>query len=291
MLIPKVEFLDDIQATDGYQKQLKALYLTVSDNQYQRLTVLIDLNAYRTAVFDLLDCGIDLPFERIKRIHHSFSDDLALTEMSLDSSKGQRLLEQLLALALYENTYDISGNPHPRSVCLWLFDQPITETLKHSIYLIGQAYGMGTNKRRYLRYWDPRVMALLTHIWTAEQKLQVYQLGLTHIYYIDWNSEMTVLTLPTPNEAYPAANIQKTLGQLKPLPFRFSRQQWQLLGQTEWMNMILRQLKERIVINTQSYKNVMNQALLIVQRQTTQQQAVKNIVESLEQPRNQGVGR
>ena len=52
----------DIQATDGYQKQLKALYLTVSDNQYQRLTVLIDLNAYRTAVFDLLDCGIDLLF-------------------------------------------------------------------------------------------------------------------------------------------------------------------------------------------------------------------------------------
>lgn len=291
MLIPKVEFLDDLQATDAYQKQLKALYLTVYDNQYQTLTVLIDLNTYGTAVFDLLDCGTDLSFKRIKRIHHSFSDDLALIEMSLDSSKGQRLLEQLLALALYENTYDISGNPHPRSVCLWLFDQPITETLKHSIYLIGQAYGMGTNKRRYLRYWDPRVMALLTHIWTAEQKLQVYQLGLTHIYYIDWNSEMTVLTLPTPNEAYPAANIQKTLGQLKPLPFRFSRQQWQLLGQAEWINMILRQLKERIVINTQSYKNVMNQALLIVQSQTTQQQAVKNIVESLEQPRKQGVGR
>ena len=75
MLIPKVEFLDDIQATDDYQKQLKALYLTVSDNQHQTLTVLIDLNIYGTAVFDLLDCGIDLPFERIKRIHHSFSDD------------------------------------------------------------------------------------------------------------------------------------------------------------------------------------------------------------------------
>ena len=291
MLIPKVEFLDDIQATDAYQKQLKALYLTVSDNQYQTLTVLIDLNTYGTAVFDLLDCGTDLSFKRIKRIHHSFSDDLALIEMSLDSSKGQRLLEQLLALALYENTYDISGHPHPRSVCLWLFDQPITKTLKHSMYLIGQAYGMGTNKRRYLRYWDPRVMTLLSHLWTDQQKLQVYQLGLTHIYYIDWNSEMTVLTLPTPNEAYPAANIQKTLGQLKPLPFRFSRQQWQLLGQAEWINMILRQLKERIVINTQSYKTVMNQALLIVQRQTTQQQAVKNIVESLEQPRKQGVGR
>lgn len=291
MLIPKVEFLDDLQATDAYQKQLKALYLTVYDNQYQTLTVLIDLNTYGTAVFDLLDCGTDLSFKRIKRIHHSFSDDLALIEMSLDSSKGQRLLEQLLALALYENTYDISGHPHPRSVCLWLFDQPITKTLKHSMYLIGQTYGMGTNKRRYLRYWDPRVMTLLTHLWTDQQKLQVYQLGLTHIYYIDWNSEMTVLTLPTPNEAYPAANIQKTLGQLKPLPFRFSRQQWQLLGQAEWINMILRQLKERIVINTQSYKTVMNQALLIVQRQTTQQQAVKNIVESLEQPRNQGVGR
>ena len=291
MPLPKVEYLDDIQGTEEYQDQLKAVYKAISDHQYQQLTVIIDLNAYGTDVFDILDSGTDLAYERIKRIHHSFSDDLALIEISLDSSKGQRLLEQLLALALYENTYDISGNPHPRSVCLWLFDQPITETLKHSIYLIGQAYGMGTNKRRYLRYWDPRVMALLTHIWTAEQKLQVYQLGLTHIYYIDWNSEMTVLTLPTPNEAYPAANIQKTLGQLKPLPFRFSRQQWQLLGQTEWMNMILRQLKERIVINTQSYKNVMNQALLIVQSQTTQQQAVKNIVESLEQPRKQGVGR
>lgn len=290
MLIPKVEFLDDLQATDAYQKQLKALYLTVSDNQYQTLTVLIDLNTYGTAVFDLLDCGIDLSFKRIKRIHHSFSDDLALIEMSLNSSKGQRLLEQLLALALYENTYDISGYPHPRSVCLWLFDQPITKTLKHSIYLIGQAYGMGTNKRRYLRYWDPRVMALLTHLWTDQQKLQVYKLGLSHIYYVDWNNEINVLTFPTLNEVYPS-NTEVALEQLQPLPFRFSQQQWQLLGQAEWINMILRQLKERTVINTQSYKTVMKQALLIVQRQTTQQQAVKNIVESLEQPRNQGVAR
>ncbi|CAN6961034.1 DUF4123 domain-containing protein [Psychrobacter okhotskensis] len=289
MLIPKVEFLDDIQATDDYQKQLKALYLTVSDNQYQTLTVLIDLNIYGTAVFDLLDCGIDLPFERIKRIHHSFSDDLALIKMSLDSSTGQRLLEQLLALALYENTHDISGYPHSRSVCLWLFDQPITETLTHSIYLIGQAYGIGTNKRRYLRYWDPRVLALLTYIWTAPQKLQIYQLGLSHIYYVDWNNEMTVLTLPTPNEVYPAANIQKTLDQLQPLPFRFSLQQWQVLIQTEWMNMILRQLKGQVVITDRVYDIIISQALLIAQRKMSQQQAVKNIVKSLEQIKNKGI--
>ncbi|MGP5133536.1 hypothetical protein ACTXKV_04775 [Psychrobacter cibarius] len=288
MLTPKVEFLDDIQATDGYQKQLKALYLTVSDNQYQRLTVLIDLNAYRTAVFDLLDCGIDLPFERIKRIHHSFSDDLALIEMSLDSSKGQRLLEQLLALALYENTYDISGYPHSRSVCLWLFDQPITDTLKHSIYLIGQAYGLGTNKFRYLRYWDPRVLVLLTYIWTAEQKLQIHQLGLPYIHYVDWNNEMTVLTLPMPSEVYPAANIQVALEQLKPLPFRFSQQQWQLLEQTEWMNMIVRQLKGQMKVTDDVLKTVISHALLIAKRQMTQQQAVKNIVRDLEQL--EGVG-
>lgn len=289
MLIPKVEFLDDIQATDGYQKQLKALYLTVSGNQHQTLTVLIDLNAYGTAVLDLLDCGIDLPFERIKRIHHSFSDDLALIEMSLDSSKGQRLLEQLLALALYENTYDISGNPHPRSICLWLFDQPITETLKHSIYLIGQAYGMGTNKRRYLRYWDPRVIQLLAHLWTVPQKLQIHQLGLPRIHYVDWNNEMTVLTLPTPNEVCPAANIQKTLGQLKPLPFRFSQQQWQLLEQTEWINMILRQLKDQMIITTQVYEMVISQASLIAKRQITQQQAVNHIVRDLERMKDEGV--
>lgn len=290
MLIPKVEFLDDIQATDGYQKQLKALYLTVSDNQYQTLTVLVDLNTYGTAVFDLLDCGIDLPFKRIKRIHHSFSDDLALIEMSLDSSKGQRLLEQLLALALYENTYDISGHPHPRSVCLWLFDQPITKTLKHSIYMIGQAYEMGTNKRRYLRYWDPRVIQLLDYLWTSLQKLQVYQLGLPRMHYVDWNNTFTEITLPTPNEVY-LSDTKAALEQLKPLPFRFSQQQWQLLEQTEWMNMILRQLKEQIVINIQSYEIIMSQALLIVKHQVTLQQAVKNIVESLEQPRKQGVGR
>lgn len=290
MLIPKVEFLDDIQATDGYQKQLKALYLTVSDNQYQRLTVLIDLNAYGTAVLDLLDCGIDLPFERIKRIHHSFSDDLALIEMSLDSSKGQRLLEQLLALALYENTYDISGNPHPRSICLWLFDQPITETLKHSIYLIGQAYGMGTNKRRYLRYWDPRVIQLLAYLWTAEQKLQIHQLGLPHIHYVDWNNTFTEITLLTPSEVYPS-DTQVALEQLRPLPFRFNQQQWQLLEQVEWMNMILRQLKDQMIITTQVYEMVISQASLIAKRQITQQQAVNNIVKSLEQPRNQGVGR
>ena len=282
MLIPKVEFLDDIQATDDYQKQLKALYLTVSDNQYKTLTVLIDLNTYGTSVFDLLDCGIDLPFERIKRIHHSFSDDLALTEMSLDSSKGQRLLEQLLALALYENTYDISGNPHPRSVCLWLFDQPITETLKHSIYLIGQAYGMGTNKRRYLRYWDPRVLALLTHLWTDQQKLQVYQLRLPRIYYVDWNNTFTEVALPTPSEVYPS-NTKVALDQLKPLPFRFSQQQWALLEQTEWINMILRQLKGQVVINDRVYDIIISQALLIAQRKMSQQQAIKNIVKSLEQ--------
>lgn len=288
MLIPKVEFLDDLQATDAYQKQLKALYLTVYDNQYQTLTVLIDLNTYGTAVFDLLDCGTDLSFKRIKRIHHSFSDDLALIEMSLDSSKGQQLLEQLLALALYENTYDISGHPHPRSVCLWLFDQPITKTLKHSIYMIGQAYEMGTNKRRYLRYWDPRVIQLLDYLWTSLQKLQVYQLGLPRMHYVDWNNTFTEITLPTPNEVY-LSDTKAALEQLKPLPFRFSQQQWQLLEQTEWMNMILRQLKEQIVINIQSYEIIMSQALLIVKHQVTLQQAINNIVKSLEQSRSQGV--
>jgi hypothetical protein len=288
MLIPKVEFLDDIQATDSYQKQLNALYLTVSDNQYQTLTVLIDLNTYGTAVFDLLDCGIDLPVERIKRIHHSFSDDLALIEMSLDSSKGQRLLEQLMALALYENTYDISGHPHPRSVCLWLFDQPITETLKHSVYLMGQAYGLGTNKRRYLRYWDPRVLALLTHIWVVEQKLQIYQLGLSQIHYVDWNNIFTEITLPTPNEVYPS-DTQLALEQLRSLPFRFNQQQWQLLEQIEWMNMIVRQLKEQIIITGQVYEVVIGQALLIAKRQINQLQAVNNIVKSLERIKDKGV--
>lgn len=288
MLIPKVEFLDDIQATDDYQKQLKALYLTVFDHQYKTLTVLIDLNTYGTAVFDLLDCGIDLPFERIKRIHHSFDDDLALTEMSLDSSKGQRLLEQLLALALYENTYDISAHPHSRSVCLWLFDQPITETLKHSIYLIGQAYGMGTNKRRYLRYWDPRVLALLTHLWTDQQKLQVYQQRLPRIYYVDWNNIFIEIALPTPSEVYPS-NMKVALDQLKPLPFRFSQQQWQLLVQTEWINMILRQLKGQVVINDRVYDIIISQALLIAQRKMSQQQAIKNIVKSLERIKNKGI--
>ncbi|MBF4488776.1 hypothetical protein IOD06_02590 [Psychrobacter sp. N25K4-3-2] len=288
MLIPKVEFLDDIQATDAYQKQLNALYLTVSDNQYQTLTVLIDLNTYGTAVFDLLDCGIDLPVERIKRIHHSFSDDLALIEMSLDSSKGQRLLEQLMALALYENTYDISGHPHPRSVCLWLFDQPITETLKHSVYLMGQAYGLDTNKRRYLRYWDPRVLALLTHIWVVEQKLQIYQLGLSQIHYVDWNNIFTEITLPTPNEVYPS-DTQLALEQLRSLPFRFNQQQWQLLEQIEWMNMIVRQLKEQIIITGQVYEVVIGQALLIAKCQINQLQAVNNIVKSLERIKDKGV--
>ena len=286
MLIPKVEFLDDIQATDDYQKQLKVLYLTVSDNQYQALTVLIDLNAYGTAVLDMLDGGANLLFERIKRIHHTFEDDLALIDIQLNSSTGQRLLEQLLALAIYENSNDIAGHAHPRSVCIWLFDQPITQKLKHSLYLLGQAYGIGTDKRRYLRYWDPRVLALLTYIWTAEQKLQVYQLGLAHIHYIDWNNEMTVLNLPTLNEVYPAANIQQPLQQLKPLkplPFRFSQQQWQLLEQTEWINMIVRQLKEQVRVTEDIVNIVISQALLIAKRQVTQQQAVNNVVKSLVQ--------
>ncbi|MGP5101825.1 hypothetical protein ACTXMV_01360 [Psychrobacter celer] len=287
MLLPKVEYLDDIQGTEEYQDQLKAVYGVISDHQYQQLTVIIDLNAYGTDVFDILDSGADLPYERIKRIHHSFSDDLALIEMSLDSSKGQRLLEQLLALALYENTYDISGNPHPRSVCLWLFDQPITETLKHGIYLIGQAYGLETNKRRYLRYWDPRVLVLLIHLWTDQQKLQVYKLGLSHIYYVDWNNEMNELTLPTPNEVYPS-DTEVALEQLQPLPFRFSQQQWQVLIQTEWINMILRQLKGQVVITHRVYEIIISQALLIAQRQITQQQAVKKIVEGLEQVKNRG---
>lgn len=288
MLLPQVEYLDDIQATRHYQNQLEAVYQIISDNQYQQLTVLIDLNAYGTEVFNVLDCGVDLPFERIKRIHHSFSDNLAIIEMSLGSSKGQRLFEQLLALALYENTYDISGHPHPRSVCLWLFEQTITERLKYSLYLLGQAYGLGSNKRRYLRYWDPRVIQLLDYLWTSQQKLQVYQLGLPRMHYVDWNNTFTEITLPTPSEVYPS-DTEAALEQVRPLPFRFSQQQWQLLEQTEWVNMILRQLKEQIVINTQSYKTVMNQALLIAQRQITKQQAVKNIVEDLKQPRSQGV--
>ncbi|ERL54917.1 hypothetical protein [Psychrobacter aquaticus] len=288
MLLPQVEYLDDIQATKQYQKQLEAVYQRISDNHYQQLTVLIDLNTYGTEIFNVLDCGVDLPFERIKRIHHTFNDDLALVDIQLGDSTGQRILEQLLALALYENINDIAGNPHSRSICLWLFNHRITETIKHSLYLIGQAYGLGTNKRRYLRYWDPRVIQLLDYLWTAPQKLQIYQLGLSHIYYVDWNNKMKVLTLPIPNKVYPS-NIEAALEQLRPLPFRFNQQQWQLLEQTEWINMIFRQLKEQIVINAQSYEIVMSQALLIAKRKMTQQQAVNNIIEGLEQPRSQGV--
>lgn len=287
MLLPQVEYLDDIQATTQYQNQLEALYQTIFDNHYQQLTVLIDLNAYGTEVFNVLDCGVDLPFERIKRIHHTFSDDLAVVDIQLDNSTGQRLLEQLLALAIYENTNDIAGHPHSRSVCLWLFEQPITEKLKHSLYLIGQAYGLGSNKRRYLRYWDPRVIQLLAYLWISQQKLQVYQLGLPRMHCVDWNNTFTEITLPTPSEVYPS-NTQVALEQLRPLPFRFNQQQWQLLEQTEWVNMILRQLKEQIVINVQSYETVMSQALLIAQLQITQQQAVKNIVEGLEQVKDRG---
>lgn len=288
MSLPQVEYLDDIQATKQYQNQLEAVYQIIADNQYQQLTVLIDLNTYDTTVFDLLDCGVDLPFERIKRIHHTFSDDLAVVNIQLGNSTGKRLLEQLLALAIYENTNDIAGNPHPRSICLWLFEQPITEKLKQSLYLLGQAYGLGSNKRRYLRYWDPRVIQLLASLWTSQQKLQVYQLGLPRMHYVDWSNTFTEITLPTPSEVYPS-DTQLALVQLRPLPFRFNQQQWQLLEQTEWVNMILRQLKAQIMINAQSYNTVMSQALLIAQRQIAQQQAVKNIIEDLEQPRSQGV--
>lgn len=282
MLIPKVEFLDDIQATDAYQKQLNALYLKVYDKQYQQLTVLIDLNAHGTAVLDILDGGANLLFERVKRIHHTFEDDLALIDIQLNSSTGQRLLEQLLALAIYENSNDIAGHAHPRSVCLWLFDQPITERFKHSIYLIGQAYGLGSNKRRYLRYWDPRVLALLTHIWTAEQKLQVYQLKLPRMHYVDWNNTFKEIMFPLPNKVYPS-DTKAALEKLKPLPFRFSQQQWQLLEQTEWINMIVRQLKEQVRVTEDIVNIVISQALLIAKRQVTQQQAVNNVVKSLVQ--------
>lgn len=288
MLLPQVEYLDDIQATKQYQNQLEAVYQIISDNEYQQLTVLIDLNAYGTEVFNILDCDIDLSFERVKRIHHTFSDDLAIVDIQLDNSTGQRLLEQLLALAIYENINDIVGNPHPRSICLWLFEQPITEKLKQSLYLMGQAYGLGSNKRRYLRYWDPRVIQLLAYLWTSQQKLQVYQLGLPRMHYVDWNNTFTEITLPKPSEVY-LSDTQLALERLRPLPFKFSQQQWQLLEQTEWINMILRQLKDQIVINTQSYETVMSQALLIAQCQITQQRAVKNIVDGLEQSRSQGV--
>ncbi|HCT74007.1 MULTISPECIES: hypothetical protein [Psychrobacter] len=288
MLLPKIEHFDDIQATRQYQNQLKAVYQIISANYYQQLTVLIDLNAYGTEIFNFLDCGVDLPFERIKRIHHTFSDDLAVIDIQLGNSTGQRLLEQLLALAIYENTNDIAGRPHPRSICLWLFEQPITEKLKHRLYLIGQAYGLGSNKRRYLRYWDPRVIQLLGYLWTSKQKLQVYQLGLPRMHYVDWNNAFAEITLPTPSEVYPS-DTQLALAQLRPLPFRFNQQQWQLLEQTEWVNMIVRQLKEQIVINVQSYNTVMSQALLIAQRQIPQQQAVKNIVKSLERMKDEGV--
>lgn len=288
MPLPQTDDLDAIQDTDSYQQQLEDLYNMIKTEQYQQLSLLIDLNAYGTQILEVLDYAEGLTPQHIKRIHHTFKDDLALINISIKTSQGQRLLEQLLALAIYENSNDISGHPHARGICLWLFDQPITPMLKNSLYLMGQAYGLDSNKRRYLRYWDPRVLALLTRIWTAEQKLQVYQLGLKYIRYLDWNNEMTILELPTPNEVYPAANIQVALQRLKPLPFRFSQQQWLLLEQIEWMNMIIRQLKEQVRVTDNVLEIIISQALLIAKRQVTQQQAVNNIVKSLEQL--EGVG-
>ena len=162
-----------------------------------------------------------------------------------------------MALAIYENNSDIAGSPHGRSIGLWLFDQPITEQLKNELYLMGQAYGLNSQKRRYLRYWDPRVFTLLTHIWTAEQKLQIYELGIPHVHYMNLNNVITKMTLPTPNDVA-FANDQNILERLKPLPFRFSQQQWQLLEQVEWINMIIRQLKGQIVITEQVYQVILS---------------------------------
>ena len=57
---------------------------------------------------------------------------------------------------------------------------------------------------------------------------------------------------------------------------------------TEWMNMIVRQLKGQMKVTDDVLKTVISHALLIAKRQMTQQQAVKNIVSNLEQL--EGVG-
>lgn len=286
MSTPLIEDIIELQAIELYQQQLKALYEVINDNHYQQLTVMIDLNIYGTEVLNLLDHGDSLTIERLKRMHHTFNDDLAVIDIPITSIKGQRLLEQLLALAIYENMNDISGHSQGRSVCLWLFDHPITPKFKNDLYLLGQAIDYQTSKRRYLRYWDPRVLSLLAYIWSDQQKLFIHQLGIKEIYYVDWNNELAVLKFQ--NVHYVSTQEQKV--QIKKLikqpPFRFSLQQWSVLLHIEWANMIIKQLKEQVDINDNIYKLILTQAKAIASQRISQRQAVNNIINSVERMNN-----
>jgi len=266
MPIPLITDLDDIQATELYQQQLKNLYAVIADNQYKQLTLLIDLNVHGAEVLSVLDFGSTLTVERLKRIHHTFDDDLAVIDIPMTSSKGQRLLEQLLALAIYENVNDIAGHSQGRSVCLWLFNITITSKLKDDLYLLSQAIDYKTKKRRYLRYWDPRVLSLLAYIWTEEQMLFINQLGVKEIYYLDWNNELAALKFANVNEVLTHEQVVEFNKSIKQPPFRFSFEQWSVLLQVEWVNMIIRQLKEQVRIDDRVYQLILEQAEAIATR-------------------------
>lgn len=266
MPIPLIADLDDIQATKLYQRQLKALYAVIADNQYQQLTVMIDLNIYGIEVLSLLDHGDALTIERLKRIHHTFDDDLAVIDIPIKSIEGQRLLEQLLALAIYENVNDIAGHSQGRSVCLWLFNLPTTSKLKDDLYLLSQVIDYKTKKWRYLRYWDPRVLSLLTYIWTKQQMLFINQLGVKEIYYLDWNNELAALNFANVNEVLTPEQVVEFNKSIKQPPFYFSVEQWGVLLQIEWANMIIRQLKEQVRIDDRVYQLILEQAEAIATR-------------------------
>jgi len=273
MQLPTLDSLNNVRETEHYQQQLGQLYQRITDNGYEQLTLIVDLNVYDTDILPLLPHYQQLTVAALKRIHHTFERDVTLINVALDSSQGQQVVEQLLALAVYENNSDSTGSPHGRSIGLWLFDQPITEQLKNDLYLMGQAYGFNSHKRRYLRYWDPRVFALLLDIWTPQQQGQIYQLGITELYYLDWQGELAQVALSKPSTVIP--DNEKIIRQ--PLPFSFSQQQWQLLEQVEWMNMIIRQLKSQITITKNILSIIFAQARRVSKNQIDKNQAVKNI--------------
>lgn len=289
MSTPLIEDIIELQAIELYQQQLKALYEAINDNHYQQLTVMIDLNIYGTEVLNLLDHGDSLTIERLKRMHHTFDDDLAVIDIPITSIKGQRLLEQLLALAIYENMNDISGHSQGRSVCLWLFDHPITPKFKNDLYLLGQTIDYQTSKRRYLRYWDPRVLSLLAYIWSDQHKLFINQLGIKEIYYVDWNNELAAITFASVNDVLTHEQADEFNKSIKQPPLRFNIEQWSVLLQIEWANMIIRQLKEQVRIDSEIYHLVLDQTKAIASQRISQGQAIENITRALEQKYIEGV--
>ncbi|MEC7118437.1 MAG: DUF4123 domain-containing protein [Pseudomonadota bacterium] len=215
-----------------YQQQLQILDDWLIQEDQHSVIVMIDPEV--TDSMAQLSKGLEDQKIALRPIHPSLTTQPYLLQLSCDQHQRD-VLNQSLLWGLTEALADRGDIAVARSIGFWLGggEARLTASYVHQLKRLGQVI-RPDGEQHFLRYWDPRVLPILSLILDDQQYQLLYQM-LYPCLYMDWYGQLQTLSLPKRTTALSAQFMRQK--------FKFTTQQWQQLEQIEWINDTIRLIK------------------------------------------------